>query len=394
MKKNIEFLNRITHYERELVLTKEYLNLDLEKLFKKIDGSYRESLEGEMDYNLYNGQYPKSFTRSKAIIDYMRKVSGDISRGVHRVYEGAGGIGAWSDGELPSAILNDKDFESHINLIYHMYCFKRAHTKVYKLRNNFIDILDTETKEDWADTKFCEVRVPAKSIYIPLPPKVGVHTKNGSHRTCGVYVNWLSETKGTTIYKLLFAYFAKKREDVKHESSQGITIECPDDKTIKWCLDDYITGTTSVFREDEGFRRVLEIIFKTLLYVGCVGAVIDKKEGIKYNPSPRELKRKLNKLPSSLDSYVLGGDIKIQPPNESSGNASGAGGVKRRHYVRGFFNTFWVNYHKGISPDKILEWGEKWTKNENKVKIRKYIQPHFRGKGIAEIIHKNYSLEG
>lgn len=406
MKNNIDKLNRMIHYERELEYQKQVDGSDFEKeMYIEMDKQYKESLENVFNYrrtgmvrqttidkyglnlrdedniNLTTGRFPDSFQETYVYEGYLMKQLQDIHS---------------EHGDLNEDIVNNT-LALRVEILYQMYMFYRSGKRVYRFYDDFVEVLDN-IKDDWKKTTGSLIRLPHKSIYIPLPPSLGIKNEIRG-RVCGTYITWLDRGKGRTEYKFLVAYEAKSWEDMEKEYSTNLSIMIDDDMTIQDAMGIWGAKGWGV-KDDEDFsqsmNRMLESVFKLLIYISSVNADVKIKYGSKkISISDRKIRRNIGKLPSSLPSYIVGGAIKIKPIGESKIYNKG-GGVKHRykHMVRGHFHSFWMNRRPDIDESKIVKYGEQWTRQENKVLVRKFVEPYWKGKDLADIVLKDYIVEG
>ena len=394
MKKNIK---RMTHYEREQEFQKRVNNDNIEEnLFKAFDREYDESLEdkfphiqggnpfklglvNEFNSNEFTGRFPDSFQEMKTYESFL--------------------FGQFQILKDVETELRARNMAIRAEICYQMYMFYRSHKRVYRIYDGFIDVLNC-LKDDWRKTIGSFIRLPHKSIYIPLPPSVNIVNKNKA-KAIGVYITWLSRSEELTEYKLLFAYEVKNWDDIDDEHITNISLMIHENHSIGDAIDAWenmaITDTDFDQYDDsiDNLSKCIELIFKTIIYVSSINADIELQDGKKHSLTDRQIRRKINKLPSSLPSYVVGGSIIIKPIEKSTAYANG-GGTKHRykHLVRGHFHNFWMNYRSDMDETKIVKYGEQWTRQENKALVRKFVQPYWKGKDLGDIILKDYIIEG
>ena len=383
MKKSIDELNRMTHFEREEFWCKQEGHMALNTIMEGIDYFYDEELSDSFrtplqDFDIHpalKGRYPRAFDENQGVL-------ASVEAHIEEMKD-------WDiTDEERGAILALK-----VDVFYHMFMWWKHGKKKYILYKEMVEQLNDV--DCWKKTLGAGIRLPNKSIYLPLHPKTNIHRTDVNQRATGIYVTDMKGSETFTRYRILICFFAKKFELLRSEFSCDVTVDVEENEDIWTSIQKTMNRCKDSDMKD-CYLKSIEFVFKTLIYINCVNAKIEKVDALKREMSDRQVRRKINKAPSEIPSYIVGGQIKIKPPVGSSKIYNKGGGVKHRYkyMVRGHFHSFWMNYRPDIDKNQIIKYGEQWTRQENKVLVRKFVEPYWKGDDFADIVHKDYIVEG
>tara|TARA_R110000765_G_C18501600_1_gene555496 strand:- start:76 stop:513 length:438 start_codon:yes stop_codon:yes gene_type:complete len=131
---------------------------------------------------------------------------------------------------------------------------------------------------------------------------------------------------------------------------------------------------------------VVITIIKILMYLTSINTDIER-----ITPFGGSIinKKKMKKKKKTIMKYdYVGGNIVINNNNNfAKGLPDGNGRqIETKFMVRGHYHSFWMNISDDIPNSHILDI------NEDKMLVRKWVEPYWKGKDFAEVVLKDYKV--
>jgi len=277
---------------------------------------------------------------------------------------------------------SDKMAKSTFYKMHILKLFLLSNKRIFKISKSLIEKLDYTS----CNTDVSYIRTPYNAIYVQFPPNFAPDNSSVlSNYKSGVEGAYLSYGDNVLTYLLI----PNCKFDMKGmKNTQNILTNCIPSTmnlegkiTIKEIIKLYKMNNSGGFTSQNEY--VVITIIKILMYLTSINTDIER-----ITPFGGSIINKKKKKKTIMKYDYVGGNIVINNNNNFAKGLPGRNGrqIETKFMVRGHYHSFWMNISDDIPNSHILDI------NEDKMLVRKWVEPYWKGKDFAEVILRNYKV--